>query len=133
MTQAEFEKWRLEQRRIRDRARDTDRKKRIAELQMQASMLCESHSTSAQQERLNRMLKTLLSLLKSYKLDDDQKQLLVEHLREAGREMPVVSRSGNVLNINGMFDIRELAKRMIWQGVYEEPMRGIGEEEDDEL
>jgi hypothetical protein len=124
-----IEEFMKEQRRLRDRARRSGMKARLQEIRLQAEMLCDSHENK-QRELLNRMLKSLIEALKAYKLDEDQKQLLVEHFTEAGIDMPHVARSGNSLRLEGNFDIRELAKRMVWQGVYDEEMRGVGEEED---
>jgi hypothetical protein len=121
-----------EQRRLRDRARRSGMKTRLQEIRLQAEMLCDSHE-NRQQELLNRMLKSLIEALKAYKLDEDQKQLLVELFKDSGIDMPHVSRSGNSLRLEGNFDIRELARRMIWQGVFEESVRGIGDEGNDEI
>lgn len=123
-----FEK---EQRRIRDKARRLGMRHRLEEIRIQAELLCDSH-TDQQQELLNRMLKSLISALKTYKLDEDDKQLLVQHFERSGVEHPTVSRSGNYIRLEGSFDIRELAKRMLWQGVWDESVRGIGDEGSEE-
>jgi len=117
-------------RRDRDRIARRRRAANIEALRTGSDMLlvCDSHK---QMEILARMLVRLISLLKLSKVSDDDKQLLAHIFEEAGHEHPYVRRDGNILFLEGSFKINELAKRMIWQGVFDQGLRGIAEEEDE--
>jgi hypothetical protein len=99
-------------------------------LRTQIEMACESHNEQERRERLNRVFGTVLRELKSYNMDANQKEMLVEIFRESARHDAgtTVIRSGNFLTVHGEFDIRELARRMVWKGVFEPSLRDIAEQ-----
>jgi len=94
----------------------------VDQLQLQAQVLCESHK-SKQAEVAGRMLKVVLELLRNKGSGD----ALVRHMEGcAYHGVPFVRRDGNMLHIDGHFDIRDLSRRMVWEGVEQEKEIGDG-------
>lgn len=111
-----------EMRRRRDRMR-RDRDTRLRQqLRLAGELLCDSHMHGlTMREIIGRMMKAIIELLR-VKLDDEKRQSLAAVFDQSRwREEGVVeiSYDGNMIHLKGEFDMRELAKRMVWIDVAE--------------
>lgn len=101
-------------------------------LKLQGDLLCESHTESHNGDRERRMFEALLELMKLDRLSDERKQSFGDALFKAslfGTSVDIRF-SGNIVTIHGDFDLREVAKRMVW-GEIAEDMRVVEEVRDD--
>lgn len=113
-----------EMRRRRDRMR-RDRDTRLKQqLRLAGALLCESHNgymLTTEREILGRMMKAIIELQRTT-LDAEKRQSLAAVFDQSRwREEGVVeiSYDGNMIHLRGEFDMRELAKRMVWIDVAE--------------
>jgi hypothetical protein len=98
------------------------------QLKLQGEILCESNSNPTRQSVvLNRMLNTILNLVKDRKVNDVVRQVLADHFTDcAHRSEGTVQLGGegerNYIYLDGAFHIDELAKRIVWAGVRGAPI-----------
>lgn len=127
-----------EMRRRRDRMRKDRQARLVAQLALQAQLLCESHDRRKQgfgtlgnenRALLGRMFRYLAELLR-IKLDDSSRAALAavfDQCKWREEQVTEISWSGNMIHLNGEFDMRELAKRLVWIGVAEHE-KTVGED-----
>jgi hypothetical protein len=99
--------------------RDARRNRLYALLCLQASVVCDSHrrrDVARRNETSGRMLRTLLELMGDKPMRRHTKEALVKHLKECGYvdEPDVELEEGDMLYVNGHFDVGDLAKRLAW-------------------
>ena len=98
------------------------------QLRLQSEILCESNRYEGHQAIvLNRMLNTILALVKDRKLNDVTRQVLADHFTDcAHRSEGTVQLGGegerNYLYLDGAFRMDELAKRIVWTGLRNAPI-----------
>lgn len=116
--QAEDRAERLRRRREREAKIRARRKLLLAILRLQAEIAFESNS----QHTLQRMLVTLAELLRLPKVSKERREALVEILENSAySDQPQIVLGGefsrDVLTVSGSFDVRDLARKMVWGGV----------------
>jgi hypothetical protein len=103
---------------------------------LKAELLCDSHNprTKSDPELIDEIFGLVLQMKKVYKIDDAARQALAQHFHDSPHRSDVfneVRYDGNMLYLNGHFDLRALGDRMVWIGVAE-PYRTIGEDSEDD-
>jgi len=89
-------------------------------LELQASILCDSHDEKKEGVILSRMMRIILETV-SERLNNEKRQALADHFADCvydrGTET-IVELGGpyerNLLHLAGSFDIEDLAKRIVW-------------------
>lgn len=123
-----------QQRRIRERALLRRRKELGFKLQILGDALCESHTSPAKwQGILHEALQELLKAFRMPLLDDKRRAALAQHFHDSPARDPVNNRvgyDGNTLVLDGHFDMKALAQRMLWIGVQEQYVT-VGDESEE--
>jgi hypothetical protein len=104
------------------RRREYARRKRLFEqLRLQADVLCDSNEDHKQTVVLGRMMNIILDIVGHRSLNDVTRQALANHFSDSAYDKsldPTVKLGGsgerNMLHLDGLFDITDLAKRIIW-------------------
>jgi len=112
-----------EQRRIRERAIARRRKELGYKLRLIADELCESHSAASHNALIEYGIGALLNCMRKATLTRDKCEALAQHFKDCPfREdyLNDVSFDGNMIKLDGSFDIAALAKRMLWMNVSEQ-------------
>ena len=124
-----------QQRRVRERALHRRRKELGIRLQLLGELLCDSHKNAAHwHELVEEGITALLGVQRPTLVDDKVRASLAQHFKDSASRDPVlnaVSYEGNMLKLDGHFDIKELAKRMIWIGVKEQ-FREVGDDSEEQ-
>lgn len=100
-------------------------------LLLQAELLCDSHSikysnadaATYNSELMARIFATVLELMQQGRLSEERKKSFGDSMFKCAYRdelLPNIVIDGNMISIRGEFDLRELAKRMVWGEIAEE-------------
>lgn len=118
-----------EMRRRRDRMKRDTAARLKQQLRLQGELLCDSHK-DFHNEILGRMMKAIGAIL-NLRLSEDKKASLAavfDQCKWREEQVTEISWSGNMIHLCGEFDLRELAKRIVWIEVAEHE-KVVGEDE----
>jgi hypothetical protein len=97
------------------------RRRLFEQLRLQADVLCDSYEDHKQTVVLGRMMNIILDIVGERSLNSETRQALADHFVDSAYDKsidPTVKLGGtgerNVLHLDGLFDISDLAKRIIW-------------------
>jgi hypothetical protein len=124
----------VEQRRIRERAIARRKKELGYKLRLIADELCESQSAASHNELIEYGIGALLNCLRKATLTKDKCAALAQHFKDSAfREdyLNDVHFDGNMLKLDGSFDIAALAKRILWMNVAEQYLTVSDDGDDD--
>jgi hypothetical protein len=104
------------------RRREYSRRRRLYEqLKLQADILYDSHEDHKETVILGRMMNIILDIVGQRGLNSETRQALADHFVDSAYDKsidPTVELGGtderNVLHLDGLFDIADLAKRIVW-------------------
>lgn len=110
-----------DKRRARDRRRAVRRRYIVAQLRLQSDVLCESHTKNKAKDRaiIARMLRNVLILMGDSTLNQAKREAFRDHLSDCAYTIEPFVELGeeferDLVHISGVFNMRELSKRMIW-------------------
>lgn len=119
----------------RRRARRARPRVLVEALALEGDLLCDSHTSDDEKRQIiNRMFKNVLELMKMHRGDVDNFDSLGTILFQSmwrTENMPSIVRDGNMISMRGDFDIRELAKNMVWGDVAKDMRLVMDESEED--
>jgi len=123
-----------EQRRIRERAIARRRKELGYKLRLIAEELCESHTAASHNALIECGIGALLNCLRRTTLTSDKCEALAQHFKDCSFRddyLNDVHLDGNMIKLDGSFDIAALAKRMLWMGIAEQYLTVSDDGDDD--